>query len=60
MPRPKKDGKYLNIFMERPILEAAAAYSEQTGIPKTRIIEDAVKEYLVKRKVISDTSDKAE
>lgn len=54
MPRTKKDGKYINIFMDKSILEQAEKYSEETGVPKTRIIEDAVKEYLEKRKVTVD------
>ena len=50
MPRAKKDGKYINIYMDKKILEAAEEYSDKIGVPKTRIIEDAVKEYLEKRK----------
>lgn len=51
MPRAKKDGKYINIYMEKSILETAERYSDKTGVTKTRIVEDAVKEYLEKRGV---------
>lgn len=51
MPRAKKDGKYINIYMQKDILHAAEQYSDDTGVPKTRIIEDSVKEYLEKRGV---------
>lgn len=44
--KAKKDGKYINIFMIRELAERLGAYSLETGIPKTFLIEKAVKKYL--------------
>lgn len=46
MAKPKKDGKHINIYMERELAERLEAYSDETGIPKTFVIEKAVKGYL--------------
>ena len=46
MAKPKKDGKYVNIYMDRERAERLEAYSDETGIPKTFVIEKAVKGYL--------------
>ena len=49
MPRAKKDGKYVNIYMDQAISDAMDAYSAKTHIPKTAIIEEGVKLYLEKQ-----------
>ena len=54
MPRQKKDGKYINIYMQRSLVEAVERYSETTMIPKTAILEKAVKEYLERKGVEID------
>ena len=46
MAKPKKDGKYINIYMARELAERLETYSEETGVPKTFVIEKAVKGYL--------------
>lgn len=46
MAKPKKDGKFINIFMIRELAERLETYSTETGIPKTFLIEKAVKAYL--------------
>ena len=51
MPRQKKDGKYINIYMQRSLVEAIEEYSDQTMIPKTAILEKAVREYLERNNV---------
>lgn len=56
MPRAKKDGKYVNIYMDRMILDAMDAYSAEIHIPKTAIIEEGVKLYLEKNGVKVDSS----
>ena len=48
MPRPKKDAKYVNVYMETGIADALDEFTESTGIPKTRVVEKAVEEYLEK------------
>lgn len=54
MPRKKKDGKYINIYMQRSLVEAVERYSETTMIPKTAILEKAVQEYLERKGVEID------
>lgn len=54
MPRQKKDGKYINIYMQRSLVEAVERYSEATMIPKTAILEKAVQEYLERKGVEID------
>ena len=50
MPRAKKDGKFVNVYMEKSIADAADRYSEKTGVSKTKVIEKALEEYLEKQK----------
>ena len=54
MPRQKKDGKYINIYMQRLLVVAVERYSEETMIPKTAILEKAVQEYLERNNVEMD------
>ena len=56
MPRAKKAGKFVNVYMEKSIAEAADKYSEETGIPKTKVIENALEEYLEKQKIAKETA----
>ena len=42
--------------MEKSIAEAADKYSEETGIPKTKVIENALEEYLEKQKIAKETA----
>lgn len=58
MPRAKKDGKYVNIYMDRMILDAMDIFSAETHIPKTAIIEEGVKLYLKKNGVKIEISTK--
>ena len=48
MPRPKKDGKFVNFYLKKDLAEQLDKYSEQTMIPKTSIMEIALQEYLEK------------
>ena len=54
MPRTKKDAKYVNVYMETRLTNALDDFTESTGIPKTRVVEKAVEEYLEKRTKIVD------
>lgn len=49
MPRAKKDGRFVNVYMEKSIADAADRYSKETGVPKTKVIEKALEEYLAKQ-----------
>ena len=46
MPRPKKDGKVINYYVRKDLVDRLDVYSEKSMIPKTSIIEAALNEYL--------------
>jgi len=46
MAQIKKDGKFFNCYIRKDILERLSAYSDDTGIPKTRVVEKALQKYL--------------
>ncbi len=48
MPRPRKDGKVINFYVRKDLVERMDAYSEKSRIPKTSIVELALNEYLDK------------
>ena len=39
MARPKKDGKYVNFYMDSELLKRLEKYCEETGLSKTAAIE---------------------
>ena len=57
MARAKKEGSYLNAKLPTEIIERVSAYSEQTRIPKTAIVELALKEYLDKVAPVKKSDD---
>ncbi len=48
MSRPRKDGKFINAYVKKDIVDRVDAYSEESRIPKTAILEVALEEYLDK------------
>ena len=48
MPRPKKDARYMNLYIASSIADQIDAFAAQTGLPKSRIAETAFEEYLEK------------
>ena len=58
MARPKKEGSYLNAKLPTEIIERVSAYSEKTRIPKTAIVEMALKEYLDKVDPVKEKENK--
>ena len=46
MARKKKDGKFLNIYMDRELNERIRIYAEEKGQSITVAIERILKEYL--------------
>ena len=46
MARAKKDGQFLNCYIRKEIFDKLALYSDDTGIPKTRVVEKALEKYL--------------
>ena len=49
MPRPKKDGVYVNFYMRRDVKEKLAAYCDEVGQTTTTAIERILDEHLSKR-----------
>lgn len=39
MARPKKDGKYVNFYIDSELLKRLEEYCEETGLSKTAAIE---------------------
>ena len=50
MARAKKGGQYFNCYLRKDILEQLSEYSDDTGIPKTVIVEKALEKYLADTK----------
>lgn len=46
MARARKEGSYLNAKLPTDIIKRVSEYSEKTRIPKTAIVEMALKKYL--------------
>ena len=46
MAREKKDGKHINLYIEKEILEQLEKYCEKVGQTKTMAIERILKQYL--------------
>ena len=46
MSRPKKEGQYVNFYMDRSVFELLEQFSKETGLTKTVIMERAVKQYI--------------
>ena len=51
MARQKKNARYTNVYLEISIADTLDRYSEESGIPKTRIVEQALTAYFKKNKV---------
>lgn len=46
MGRQKKDGQFFNCYLRKDILKRLTVYSDETGIPKTFVVEKALQKYL--------------
>ena len=46
MAREKKDGRHINLYIEREIIELLEQYCKEVGQTKTVAIERALKQYL--------------
>jgi hypothetical protein len=46
MPRAKKDGRYINLYIDQKIYEQFRAYAEEKGQTLTTAFERIVSEYL--------------
>ena len=46
LPRAKKDGKYINIYAERELVERLTAYAAEKGQTITTALERIIKQHL--------------
>jgi hypothetical protein len=46
MPKAKKDGKYLNCYLDRCLLERLVSYAEDKGQTVTMALERILKKHL--------------
>lgn len=54
MPRAKKDGKFLNCYVNKSIMDKLEKYCERTSIPKTSVVEKALQQYLMQFEALMD------
>lgn len=45
MPRPKKDGRHINYYIERELFEKLQAYAEEKGQTGTMALERILKQF---------------
>ena len=55
MPRAKKDGKFLNCYVNKKIMDKLEKYCDRTSIPKTSVVEMALQQYLMQFEVLMDS-----
>ena len=48
MARAKKEGQFLNTKLPQDIFDKVTEYSDRTRIPKTAVVEMALREYMDK------------
>ncbi len=48
MSRPKKNGKFLNCYVDKEIMDRLSEFSVKSFIPKTAIVEEALRQYFSK------------
>lgn len=58
MARQKRATKHATYYISTEVLVLLDKYCEDTGIPKTTIVEKALKAYLDKKEVIDSWRDK--
>ncbi len=49
MPRPRKEGRYLNVKIENSLYDRFEEYIEEVGQTKTTAIERIIKDFLDRR-----------
>ena len=58
MARAKKDGRFVNFYLDRELCEKLTAYAEDKGQTVTTALERILKMYFEKYAVNQDTVDK--
>lgn len=49
MARAKKDGTHWNTYVSTDLFDTVSRYSNKTGLPKTVILEQSLREYFESR-----------
>ena len=49
MARPKKEGRYVNCYMDNTVLDKLEKYCEETGLTKTVAMERILDKFLTER-----------
>lgn len=57
MAKPKKDGHYINCYLERNLYNRLCYYADEKGQTKTLAIERILKEYFDKHGIPRDVPD---
>ncbi|MBR1439818.1 MAG: ribbon-helix-helix domain-containing protein [Lachnospiraceae bacterium] len=57
MSRAKKDGKFLNCYIDKSILDKLEEYCDVTSVPKTSVVEKALQQYLMQFEVLMKKND---
>ena len=55
MPREKKDGQFVNIYLRKDLYDRLEEFCRETGVTKTFAIEKGVELYLGKNKSKQNT-----
>ena len=50
MPRPKKDGRHINYYIDRKIFEELESYAQEKGQTMTTALERILKQFLDEQK----------
>ena len=58
MSRQKKNGKFLNCYVKQEIMDQLDEFSKKSLIPKTSVVEEALKQYFNKYDTASQPTDK--
>ena len=56
MSRPKKDGIYINYYVDRELVEKLRKYAEEKGQTITTALERILKDFLIKQGYIKNDS----
>ena len=57
MARPKKDGSYVNFYIDRKLVDELRDYAEEKGQTMTMALERILKEYFEQKKEEPNTKD---
>ena len=56
MARPKKDGTYINYYLDRELVEKLRDYAEDKGQTITTALERIIRDFLIKEAILRNDS----